>query len=56
MWKSVEVGDIMPLLMLMAAALLVSCLIYTVEYTAHKRVLKQMQSRKNKSRKLMMRM
>ncbi|XP_014488825.1 PREDICTED: glutamate receptor U1-like [Dinoponera quadriceps] len=47
-WKSVEIGDIVPLLLLMIAALFASCAANIVEHVVYKSFLKQKQLRINK--------
>ncbi|XP_019887827.1 glutamate receptor ionotropic, kainate 2 isoform X2 [Ooceraea biroi] len=53
-WKSVDINDVVPLLLLITAALLVSCFIYAIEHIAYKRLLKRVKLKLKPSRQLIM--
>nr|XP_012222289.1 PREDICTED: uncharacterized protein LOC105672139 [Linepithema humile] len=46
-WKSVEIGDIVPLLLLIIAALIISYFVYIIERIAYKNLLKRMKVEMN---------
>lgn len=45
-WKSVEIDDIMPLLLLIAIALFISYLVYIIEYIIYKNCFKRVKFKK----------
>ncbi|XP_032687916.1 uncharacterized protein LOC116852050 [Odontomachus brunneus] len=49
-WKSVEIGDIVPLILLMIAALFVSCVVQILEHVVYKCFLKRKQLTINKKK------
>ncbi|CAL1673816.1 unnamed protein product [Lasius platythorax] len=52
LWKSVEIGDIMPLLFLMIIASFISYLVYIIERIIYKNCFKRVKIKTNKSQKL----